>query len=83
MDNSHIHSPIVTYDYFETQQRGFIHFQCFNNQILAGEIRYDTDYIPTPFYPKYDISSIFSSTLQSQIHECARGFRSNALFVRL
>uniref|UniRef100_A0A8R1U2X5 Lipid-binding serum glycoprotein C-terminal domain-containing protein n=1 Tax=Pristionchus pacificus TaxID=54126 RepID=A0A8R1U2X5_PRIPA len=39
MDNSHIHSPIVTYDYFETQQR--------------GEIRYDTDYIPTPFYPKF------------------------------
>ncbi|GMR47333.1 hypothetical protein PMAYCL1PPCAC_17528, partial [Pristionchus mayeri] len=39
MDNSHIHAPIVTYDYFETQQR--------------GEIRYDRDYIPTPFYPKF------------------------------
>uniref|UniRef100_A0A915PZX0 Lipid-binding serum glycoprotein C-terminal domain-containing protein n=1 Tax=Setaria digitata TaxID=48799 RepID=A0A915PZX0_9BILA len=37
MDNRNIHDPIVTSDYFETQQR--------------GEIRYEDDSRPTPFNP--------------------------------
>lgn len=38
IDNRNIYQPSVTYDYFETHHR--------------GEIRYEDNNEPTPFFPK-------------------------------
>ena len=50
LDNLNIADPIVTENYFETQQKGIIDVLYYFHHYL-GEVRYATSRLTTPFYP--------------------------------